>query len=83
MKEGHSTIAWRLVSAAARACLDLGFHRLSENVGSQDHMQKASVFWHIYCWEKGLAMTSGRTPIIHHYDVTTPIRTDRIDAPAR
>lgn len=83
VKEGHSTIAWRLVSAAARACLDLGFHRLSENVGSQDHMQKASVFWHIYCWEKGLAMTSGRTPIIHHYDVTTPIRTDRIDAPAR
>ncbi|KAI0887605.1 uncharacterized protein GGS22DRAFT_111808 [Annulohypoxylon maeteangense] len=83
VKEGHSTIAWRLISAAARACLDLGFHRLSENVGSQDHVQKASVFWHIYCWEKGLAMTSGRTPIIHHYDVTTPIRTDRVDAPAR
>ncbi|KAI2468962.1 hypothetical protein F4781DRAFT_395878 [Annulohypoxylon bovei var. microspora] len=83
VKEGHSTIAWRLISAAARACLDLGFHRLSENVDSQDHRQKASVFWHIYCWEKGLAMTCGRTPIIHHYDVTTPIRVDRVDAPAR
>ncbi|KAI1454928.1 hypothetical protein F4805DRAFT_437994 [Annulohypoxylon moriforme] len=83
VKEGHSTIAWRLLSASARACLDLGYHRLSENVGSQDHIQKASVFWHVYCWEKGLAMTSGRTPIIHHYDVTTPIRSDRIDAPAR
>ncbi|KAI1213190.1 uncharacterized protein F4807DRAFT_471636 [Annulohypoxylon truncatum] len=83
VKQGHSTIAWRLISAAARACLDLGFHRLSENVGSQDQSQKASVFWNIYCWEKGLAMTSGRTPIIHHYDVTTPIRTGRVDAPAR
>ncbi|KAI1098177.1 hypothetical protein F4804DRAFT_325485 [Jackrogersella minutella] len=83
VKEGHSTIAWRLISAAARACLDLGFHRLPENINDQETAKKRSVFWHIYCWEKGLAMTCGRTPVIHHYDVTSPIRRDRVDAPAR
>ncbi|KAI0138687.1 hypothetical protein F4776DRAFT_663055 [Hypoxylon sp. NC0597] len=81
VKEGHSTIAWRLISAAARACLDLGFHRLPDNSGS--NYQKCSVFWHIYSWEKGLAMTCGRTPVFHHYDVTTPIVQDRVNAPAR
>ncbi|KAI1410579.1 hypothetical protein F5Y13DRAFT_202052 [Hypoxylon sp. FL1857] len=81
VKEGHSTIAWRLISAAARACLDLGFHRLPDLEGS--NFQKCSVFWHIYSWEKGLAMTCGRTPVFHHYDVSTPIRRDRFDAPAR
>ncbi|CAJ2499617.1 Uu.00g024700.m01.CDS01 [Anthostomella pinea] len=71
IKEGHNTIAWRLISAAARACLDLGFHRLLSHRNSQEDAQKRRVFWHIYSWEKGLAMTCGRTPVIHHYDVST------------
>lgn len=71
VKEGHSTIAWRLVSAAARACLDLGFHRLSSSPHSRLASQQSAVFWYIYIWDKGLAMTCGRTPVIHHYDVTT------------
>ncbi|KAI1393318.1 uncharacterized protein F4822DRAFT_384294 [Hypoxylon trugodes] len=86
LKDGHNTIAWRLISAAARACLDLGFHRLSDNLDSEDTRRKSSIFWHIYTWEKGLAMTSGRTPIIHHYDVTTPhpaTLAEYINAPRR
>ncbi|KAI1503633.1 hypothetical protein F5X99DRAFT_375034 [Biscogniauxia marginata] len=71
VKEGHSTIAWRLISGAARAALDLGLHRLPNNVDSQDISRKRSVFWYIYTWDTGLAMTCGRTPGIHLNDVTT------------
>ncbi|KAI2636520.1 hypothetical protein GGS26DRAFT_581315 [Hypomontagnella submonticulosa] len=60
-----------LLSAAARASLDLGLHRLPSHVDSEDIYHKTRIFWHIYCWEKGLSMTCGRTPVIHHYDVTT------------
>ncbi|RYP45117.1 hypothetical protein DL768_008509 [Monosporascus sp. mg162] len=86
VKQGHSTVAWRLVSGAARACLDLGLHRLADHVDGQDLFQKRSVFWYIYAWDKGLAMTCGRTPVIHHYDVTTsfPLSPeDRSSVPGR
>ncbi|RYO79221.1 hypothetical protein DL762_008269 [Monosporascus cannonballus] len=83
---GHSTVAWRLMSGAARASLDLGLHRLANRVDGQDLFQKRSVFWYIYAWDKGLAMTCGRTPVIHHYDVTTsfPLTPeDRSSVPGR
>ncbi|KAI0376816.1 hypothetical protein F5Y04DRAFT_273468 [Hypomontagnella monticulosa] len=68
----HGTIAWRLLSAAARASLDLGLHRLPFQMDGPEIYLKNRIFWHIYCWEKGLSITCGRTPVIHHYDVTTP-----------
>lgn len=78
VKEGHSTIAWRLVSAAARACLDLGFHRLPNSPENEEVLRQSTIFWHTYLWDKGLAMTCGRTPVIHHYDVTNcyPVNSD-------
>ncbi|RYP15342.1 hypothetical protein DL765_005776 [Monosporascus sp. GIB2] len=86
VKQGHSTVAWRLMSGAARASLDLGLHRLANRVDDQVLFQKRSVFWYIYAWDKGLAMTCGRTPVIHHYDVTTsfPLTPeDRSSVPGR
>ncbi|RYP71474.1 hypothetical protein DL770_008122 [Monosporascus sp. CRB-9-2] len=83
---GHSIVAWRLMSGAARASLDLGLHRLANHVDGHDLFQKRSVFWYIYAWDKGLAMTCGRTPVIHHYDVTTgfPLNPeDRSSVPGR
>ncbi|KAI1323091.1 hypothetical protein F5Y16DRAFT_384640 [Xylariaceae sp. FL0255] len=78
IKLGQSTIAWRLISGAARAALDLGLHRmpseLRKNPSNPDDIiipKETSLFWHIYSWDKALAMTSGRTPTIHHYDVTS------------
>ncbi|XXH05467.1 hypothetical protein Hte_011894 [Hypoxylon texense] len=71
VKEGHSTIAWRLFSTAARACLDLGLHQLPNEADGPETERQREVFWYIYMWEKGLAITCGRTPMIHHYDVTT------------
>ncbi|KAI8961018.1 hypothetical protein F5Y11DRAFT_243790 [Daldinia sp. FL1419] len=78
VKEGHSTIAWRLISAAARACLDLGFHRLPGSPDNEKVFRQSTIFWHTYLWDKGLAMTCGRTPVIHHYDVTNcyPVNSD-------
>ncbi|KAI0178947.1 hypothetical protein GGR52DRAFT_569850 [Hypoxylon sp. FL1284] len=84
VKEGHITIAWRLFSSAARACLDLGFHRLPNEMRGKEVNMQREVFWYIYLWEKGLAITCGRTPIIHHYDVITAhpsLVSDRVDLP--
>ncbi|KAI1735652.1 hypothetical protein F4680DRAFT_434695 [Xylaria scruposa] len=71
VKQGHSTIAWRLISGAARAALDLGLHRLPTNPNSTSVPKEVGLFWHIYTWEKGLAMTCGKSPTIRHSDVTS------------
>ncbi|KAI1762310.1 hypothetical protein GGR53DRAFT_521728 [Hypoxylon sp. FL1150] len=68
IKEGHTAIAWRMFSTAARACLDLGFHRLPNEGKGKEITRKREVFWYIYIWERGLAITCGRTPTIHQYD---------------
>ncbi|KAI0145514.1 hypothetical protein GGR57DRAFT_480430 [Xylariaceae sp. FL1272] len=69
-REGHSAVAWRLISGSARACLDLGLHRMPSDVNVDKIDRKTSLFWHVYAWDKLLAMTCGRTPTIHHYDVS-------------
>ncbi|KAI0446380.1 hypothetical protein F4803DRAFT_504620 [Xylaria telfairii] len=71
VKQGHSTIAWRLISGAARSALDLGLHRLPPDSNPQGVPKEVALFWHIYAWEKGLAMTCGKSPTIRHSDVTS------------
>ncbi|KAI0535062.1 hypothetical protein GGR58DRAFT_515683 [Xylaria digitata] len=75
VKHGHSTIAWRLISGAARAALDLGLHRLTSTgtTGRIYNRKEFELFWHIYTWEKGLAMTCGKSPTIRHSDVTSDL----------
>ncbi|KAI0204449.1 hypothetical protein F4808DRAFT_474965 [Astrocystis sublimbata] len=71
VKQGHSTIAWRLISGAARAALDLGLHRLPPDPTTSGVPKGVSLFWHIYTWEKALAMSCGKSPTIRHSDVTS------------
>ncbi|KAI1129934.1 hypothetical protein F5Y10DRAFT_237038 [Nemania abortiva] len=73
VRQGHSTIAWRLISGAARAALDLGLHRISTDPDAEAVRvpREVALFWHIYTWEKGLAMTCGKSPTIRHSDVTS------------
>ncbi|KAI1166686.1 hypothetical protein F5B18DRAFT_605343 [Nemania serpens] len=71
VRQGHSTIAWRLISGAARAALDLGLHRLPSEADVGRIPRAVGLFWHIYTWEKGLAMTCGKSPTIRHSDVTS------------
>ncbi|KAI0518001.1 hypothetical protein F5B22DRAFT_601363 [Xylaria bambusicola] len=75
VKQGHSTIAWRLASGAARAALDLGLHRLTSSDRNKGNYawKELTIFWHIYIWEKGLAMTCGKSPSIRHFDVTSDL----------
>ncbi|TGJ86624.1 hypothetical protein E0Z10_g2183 [Xylaria hypoxylon] len=75
VKHGHSTIAWRLISGAARAALDLGLHRLtsSDIKRRSNNRREFELFWHIYTWEKGLAMTCGKSPTIRHSDVSSDL----------
>ncbi|KAH9898792.1 hypothetical protein F4778DRAFT_771795 [Xylariomycetidae sp. FL2044] len=60
-----------VMSGAARACLDLGFHRLPHDSDEPDVSRDRRVFWYIFAWDKLLAMASGTTPVIHAYDVST------------
>ncbi|KAI1427809.1 hypothetical protein F5Y12DRAFT_735287 [Xylaria sp. FL1777] len=75
VKQGHSTIAWRLISGAARAALDLGLHRLTRSDENRRNYvrRELEIFWHIYIWEKGLAMTCGKSPTIRQFDVTSDL----------
>ncbi|KAI5855612.1 hypothetical protein GGS23DRAFT_608138 [Durotheca rogersii] len=70
-KLGHLTKAWNLISAASRMCTDLGLHRLPTVPFDEDEMKKRVTFWYLYIWDKGLALTLGRTQSIHQYDVST------------
>ncbi|KAI3536739.1 hypothetical protein CSPX01_10636 [Colletotrichum filicis] len=68
-KVGQSTLAWQLISAASRMCIDLGWHRLPSN--EPEFSKRRQVFWHVYVHDKSMAFTMGRTPSIHPYDVST------------
>lgn len=71
MKSGQCELAWLLVAAAARMCVDLGWHRLTLHPKEPEILKKVTIFWHIYAMDKGMAFTLGRTPSIHQYDVAT------------
>ncbi|KAK1621967.1 hypothetical protein BDP81DRAFT_169769 [Colletotrichum phormii] len=68
-KIGRSALAWQLISAASRMCIDLGWHRLSSD--EPKFSKRRQVFWHVYVHDKSMAFTMGRTPSIHPYDVST------------
>nr|POE94377.1 hypothetical protein CFP56_16617 [Quercus suber] len=79
--ENCKAIALLLISAASRMCLDMGLHRLADDTDSQAISEKRRLFWFVYAMDKGLAFTSGRTPNIHHYDVTTVRLNFGVDLP--
>ena len=63
-------IAWKLISAAARMCLDMGLHRQPVEATGPGATKQRLLFWFIYASDKGLALNFGRTPNIHDYDIT-------------
>ena len=70
MDLARPAIAWKLVSAASRMCLDMGLHRQPANATGYEAKKKRLLFWLTYALDKGLALTFGRTPNIHDYDIT-------------
>lgn len=78
MEGAKGSLGWKLVSAAARMSIDLGYHRLPSGYGDRQRSQKRKLFWYVYSMDKSLAFNFGRSPTIQDYDVTTerPIYSD-------
>lgn len=67
-------MAWSIVSAASRMCVDLGWHRLPKFVeghGEEEISTPMKLFWHIYVLDRGMAFTLGRPPSIYEFDIAT------------
>ncbi|KAH8423795.1 fungal specific transcription factor domain-containing protein [Aspergillus melleus] len=81
MKSGRSALAWSLIAAASRMCIDLGWHRLPTHPKGPELSKKRRIFWWVYVIDKGMAFTLGRTPSIHQYDVATERTSFPLDIP--
>ncbi|PLB52931.1 hypothetical protein P170DRAFT_472817 [Aspergillus steynii IBT 23096] len=81
MKSGRSALAWSLIAAASRMCIDLGWHRLPRQPKGPELSKKRRIFWWVYVIDKGMAFTFGRTPSIHQYDIATERTSFPLDIP--
>lgn len=62
-----------VVSAAARHCLQLGYHRNDKGqLALEEARKRRLLFWHIYISELALTLRLGRAAVIQEYDVDTP-----------
>ncbi|KAF4950592.1 hypothetical protein FGADI_8106 [Fusarium gaditjirri] len=77
LKRGHTARGWRLNCTAARACLDLGMHRLPPGSHDPDTARKRKIFWSIYFAHAAMACTFGRPSSMPLHEITT----DRLARP--
>ncbi|EGX90690.1 C6 transcription factor [Cordyceps militaris CM01] len=62
-----------VVSAAARHCVQLGYHRNDKGQLSPEESHKRRLlFWHVYISELGLTLRLGRAAVIQEFDVDVP-----------
>ncbi|GJN85500.1 hypothetical protein PLIIFM63780_009067 [Purpureocillium lilacinum] len=71
---GKKMLQWNLVSAAAKHCLALGYHRRDtfNNLPFSESETMRRLFWHVFMSDASLSLTLGRAPIIQEYDVDAP-----------
>ncbi|PGH27088.1 hypothetical protein AJ80_01275 [Polytolypa hystricis UAMH7299] len=68
------SLCWNFVSAAARMCQTLGYHRsvpASETEASANSIRK--VFWFLYILDKDLTLCLGRTSAFQDYDIAVEL----------
>jgi hypothetical protein len=68
LKEGRIEAAWRLLSSAARMCLDLGMN-CSQPADHKDQTKSKRLLWWVYAINQSPALTLGRTPAIRQRDI--------------
>jgi hypothetical protein len=68
-KSGQNSVAWSLISTAARMCIDLGWHRLPRITTRSDISKEHKVFWHIFIMDSVMAFNRGRGPTIQRTDI--------------
>ncbi|OAA71467.1 C6 transcription factor [Cordyceps fumosorosea ARSEF 2679] len=62
-----------VVSAAARHCIQLGYHRNDKGqLPPEESHQRRLLFWHVYISELGLTLRLGRAAVIQEFDVDAP-----------
>lgn len=63
-----------LISAAARHCLTLGYHRKDDRrqQACVEFEKRRRLFWHVYMSEASLTLRLGRAAIIPDYDIDVP-----------
>lgn len=62
-----------MVSAAARHCLQLGYHRNDKGqLPPEESHKRRLLFWHVYISELGLTLRLGRAAVIQEFDVDVP-----------
>ena len=62
-------MAWRLISVAARLCLDCGLNRLRDDPVDPLRNYKKMTFWMVYSIDKGLSLNFGRTSSFQDLDI--------------
>ncbi|PHH88125.1 hypothetical protein CDD83_7945 [Cordyceps sp. RAO-2017] len=72
--KGNKILQWNLISAAAKHCLALGYHRddTSCQLSSPEQEARKRLFWHIFMSDSSLSLSMGRAPIIQGFDVDAP-----------
>jgi hypothetical protein len=80
-EESRPSLCWTFVSAGARLCQTLGYHR--EAVVSQDPPRlaeaKRHAFWMLYMIDKTLSLNLGRPSCFPDYDIDVGIFTPNAD----
>lgn len=70
-QDGNLPLQWCVMSAAARHCLALGYHRRARLAALpvEEARRARRLFWHVYFADRGLTLTQGKAPIIQDFDV--------------
>ncbi|KAL0936360.1 C6 transcription factor [Colletotrichum truncatum] len=69
--DGNLALQWTVISAAARQCLALGYHREARisALPAVEARRARRLFWHVYFAERGLTLSQGKAPIIQDFDI--------------
>ncbi|TEA17699.1 Thioredoxin domain-containing protein [Colletotrichum sidae] len=72
-QDGNLPLQWTVMSAAARHCLALGYHRKARlaELPAQEARRARRLFWHVYFADRGLTLTQGKAPILQDFDIDT------------
>lgn len=69
------SMAWTLISTAARVCQSLGYHRLlsTKDTNIENVDTKKAIFGYVYILDKTLSLRLGRPSSMHEYDLAPDI----------
>ncbi|KAF6817442.1 hypothetical protein CSOJ01_02364 [Colletotrichum sojae] len=70
-QDGNLPVQWSLMSAAARHCLALGYHRKARLAAMppDEARRVRRLFWHVYFADRGLTLSQGKAAVIPDLDV--------------